>query len=596
MPETVNPDHPFSPVHARQSFLETSVGGEALRRLEDALGAREPFLLVTGAAGTGKTALAHEAIARWGPRVAAAMLTYPALTAGELLEECIRHFGATPPEGASRPKLVASLEAVLAEVSARGCVAMLVVDDAHLLAADLLEELRLIVNVAQRAGHALEVLLLGLPDLEARIDDPAAGALRQRVSVRARLEPLAAGETRRYLRHRVAATGGDGAQVFPRRTCDAVASLACGIPRQINVLAAEALRLARLEGETAVDPRHVAAAAAALGMRVPAGAAQVPVATRERGAGAPATGGRAAEESAKAAPPPVVPAKPVASGAAGASIPVEAPPSAGPASPTRSSVPGQDRQEWVARFVGDRGPVQIGCLAGIEPELEPGPPEPGGGDPETSRTNPRNARHPAGSGRRRRGAPRRRGTRALTTVALVVTVAIAAAVLAPRWREIASRDAGRAAVVTAEVAAPGSATTPVAGARDARPAGEAPPARTPVPSAPAAAAPARPAPAPAPPGADEAAAAAPGRGPFTIEVAASRNLQLALDERNRLEELTGIEGWVVPAPAGGDAPHRVVIGVYGSYERARRAADMLVRTRTLPAAAVAPLPPPDARR
>ena len=188
--------HPFAPAHSRESFYETPALREALDRLTTGMGAREPFLLVTGAPGTGKTMLVHEAIARLGDRVVAAFPTRSAIEAGELIEDLVRRFGAEPPDAASRSKLVACLEQVLAGLASRKQTALVVVDDAHDLTVPQLEELRLLADTALRARASLEVLIAGLPTLDATLADPALAALHQRASVRVRLEPLAASDTR----------------------------------------------------------------------------------------------------------------------------------------------------------------------------------------------------------------------------------------------------------------------------------------------------------------------------------------------------------------------------------------------------------------
>jgi len=202
----VTPD-PFHPICKSPFYFETAGAADTLRRLEDGFGGREPFLLLTGEAGTGKTTFANAAMARWEARVVAAFLAGPVLSGAELLEEIVMRWGGEPPDGASRPKLVGCFERELARIAGAGKIPMVVVDDAQNLSPALLEELRLLVNAAQRVQHPMEVMLIGLPSLEVLFDNPALGALRQRVSVRARIEPLTEAETRRYLRHRAGATG-----------------------------------------------------------------------------------------------------------------------------------------------------------------------------------------------------------------------------------------------------------------------------------------------------------------------------------------------------------------------------------------------------
>src|SRR6185436_19863150 len=83
------------------------------------------------------------------------------------------------------------------------------------------------------------------------------------------------------------------------------------------------------------------------------------------------------------------------------------------------------------------------------------------------------------------------------------------------------------------------------------------------------------------------------KGPFTIDVGGYSELQTAIDERDRMQLLTGFEGWVIPADDG--HRHRVVVGAYRNHARAASAASMLLRSRTLSRAVVVPLPPRDQR-
>ena len=548
-------DSPFAPALSRQSFLQTLAGAEALRRLDDGLGTREPFLVITGDPGTGKSALANEAIARWGSRVMAAYLAFPPLTDTELLEEILRRFGAEPPDGASRGRLIACLDVALAEIAGRGQVAVIVVDDAHHLSPVLLEELRLLVNAAQQSGRRLEVLLVGLPSLDATLDDPALAALRQRISARAKLDPLSAGETRRYIRHRVNAAGDDRLDLFPRKTCAEIAALSRGVPRQINMIAAEALRLARASGRSTVEPDDVRDAMAALSGVLPKGEVEDP-----------------ADASPEIVPTPDIrtpepPAKAVETALRSAEASVERAERAA----TQEHVPParHDSREWVARFVGDQGPVQISSQATARPSWTPEPSRAEEAIPiesgEASPTHTGVAPATLPRSRPRRGA----GLHMATTASLVAIGIITAVVLGLRATGNA-RKASNAAT-TASVASLDEGTTSSRGSKAGSRLARGTPERT-------------------------SESTALPRGPYTLDAGVHLDLQTALDERRRMQELTGIEGWVVPATGPGADEYRVVLGIFRSYARARSAAGMLVRSRTLPKVTVVSLPPPRTRQ
>jgi type II secretory pathway predicted ATPase ExeA len=603
----VNPDSAFAPGCTRESFLETLVVNDALGRLEAGLGAREPFLLVSGEPGTGKTALAHETIARWGERVAVAYLAYPVLTGIELLEEIVLRFGAEQADGANRPRLLARLEGALAGIASRGQVAVIVVDDAHALSPELLEELRLLANAAQQAGHRLEVMLAGLPALEAVLDDPSMHAISQRISVRVKLAPLSIGETRRYIRHRVSAAGGDGAGLFSRATCLDIAALTGGVPRQINLLAAEALRLARGAGEPAVQPEHVQSAAVMLRGAVPARSGDdmdeedaettpaKPPSPRQRAkAPAPAPAAVTPAQSPKSAP--------AVRASAPAPSPAPPPPAQRPASPApaahtpapASETPAriatapdapppppasQDPREWVARFVGDRGPLQIGSQSVGSGSWAARPSESLAAASSDAAQAPRARRSPPPAAPPRSRSRHGRGGRVVAVGLLSATVAIAAVVLIIRAGALArNRTGGSSVVSNPAVAPPRIERVPSLGVPAAKPA-----------AAPPAAAP-RDGGAPAPEAPAEII-----RGPYTLEVGSYPDLQVALDERDRMQALTGIESWVVQPPEGSPEPNRVVVGIYRARRRADATAGMLLRSKTLPEATVIHMPPRSSR-
>jgi len=550
------------------------------------------------------------------------------------------------------------------KISDRSQVPIVVVDDAHLLSRELLDTLRLLVNAAQQAGRSLEVLLVGLPSLEAAIDDPALAALRQRVSVRAKLEPLSAGETRRYIRHRVTLAGGDGSTLFSRKTCAEIATLSRGVPRAINALAGDALRLARAAGRLAVEPEHVRNAVTALSGVLPKAAAgefadddaAPPVAARPapaKVAAPPAAVKPVVAPPVVAAPPPVVAAPPavpapfaaaskpaVAAPAAAAAPPAaaaksviaapptiattSAPPTA-PAAPPRapeksvapavasmpaertpaphapsaepapalaassavpSDTPSQDPHEWVARFIGDKGPLKIGSQAGAdttwEPLLESGsvesaPTEPMEAPANTHAKTPDRRRDRPGHGHRRRTdrpggvvlqwrQPFGRGFR--------VAAAAGFAVLALVFFGLRAVNKGR------NVAATPASVEPAGGEATSATSSHAPEVSR---AAHGQAATRN--------RAESVDGSAPTlKAPYTIEVAARLDLDRAFEERRRIQDLTGIEGWVVPGTQPDAHDYRVVLGIFRSYAKTRSAAEMLVRSRTLPHATVVSLP------
>jgi len=254
-------ENPFASGHQSRFVYPSHEHQEALAHLRYGIENLEPFVLITGEVGTGKTTALFEALIELQTRVSVALITNSALTRGELLEEiCLRFgVGVTPP--ATKPQAMSRLEQHLLALRGRGERAILLLDEAQNFDRELLEEIRLLSNLEASGEKLVQIILVGQPELETKLSLPELRQLRQRIPVHYRLRPLNVEETERYIQHRVSVAGGDAPRVFPSETCAEVHAVTNGIPREINQICAQAMLDAYVEGVPGVSPKHVRSAA-----------------------------------------------------------------------------------------------------------------------------------------------------------------------------------------------------------------------------------------------------------------------------------------------------------------------------------------------
>jgi type II secretory pathway predicted ATPase ExeA len=253
-------ENPFPAGHQLKFVYPSREHMEARAHLRYGIENREPFLLITGEVGTGKTTSLYDALHEWGDRVAVALITNSALSRQEMLEEICLRFGMELQPGISKPAALVMLEKHLIAVRGRGEHAVLMMDEAQNLSMDLLEEIRLLSNLENKGDKLLQIFLVGQPELEAHLARHELRQLRQRITVHYRLNPLSPDETLGYIHHHINVAGGNGAVVFPSETCREIFRLSHGIPREINTLASSALIAAYADGSPSVTLAHLAAA------------------------------------------------------------------------------------------------------------------------------------------------------------------------------------------------------------------------------------------------------------------------------------------------------------------------------------------------
>ncbi len=252
-------ENPFRAGHHPKYVFPSREHQEALAHLRYGIQNREPFVLITGEVGTGKTTAVYDALAEWGSRATVALITNPALTRSELLEEICLRFGVAAAAPLSKPHALVQLERQLSALRARGELAILLLDEAQNLDRELLEEIRLLSNLEVQGEKLLQIFLVAQPELEAKLARPELRQLRQRIGIHYRIQPLGAAETTCYIHHRVAAAGGSADELFTADACAEIFRITNGIPREINLVAGQALLNAFVEDSRSVTAEHVRA-------------------------------------------------------------------------------------------------------------------------------------------------------------------------------------------------------------------------------------------------------------------------------------------------------------------------------------------------
>jgi type II secretory pathway predicted ATPase ExeA len=141
----------------------------------------------------------------------------------------------------SKAVLLDELERVLRERRLRGEIAALVVDEAHCLSNELLEEVRLLGNIETATEKLLPLVLAGQPELGTRLEEPGLRQLKQRVGLRCEIAPFELRETAAYIASRIRMAGGTPSAIFTQEAVTTIHEFSGGIARTVNVICDNAL-------------------------------------------------------------------------------------------------------------------------------------------------------------------------------------------------------------------------------------------------------------------------------------------------------------------------------------------------------------------
>ncbi|MBZ5585637.1 MAG: AAA family ATPase [Acidobacteriia bacterium] len=209
---------------------------EALANLIYGVQSRKGFIVLTGEVGTGKTTML-ECLRDflYAQQIAFASLFNSRLTVEQFFEmlsydldlRCNR---------LSKTEVLLALNSMLLERTSAGRTTVLIVDEAHNLAWDVLEEIRLLGNLENRKGKLLQIILAGQQELDRKLEAPEFRQLKQRIALRCVLRSFLPEETLAYVNSRMARAGLKDQQVISPELMEEIHLRSQGIPRLINAI------------------------------------------------------------------------------------------------------------------------------------------------------------------------------------------------------------------------------------------------------------------------------------------------------------------------------------------------------------------------
>jgi len=242
-------------------FFDGADRGATLEGLMYAILHDEGIVKVSGEIGSGKTMLCRVLMERLPGEVETVFLANPSYSRSEILRAIAEELGQAAPNDPAAPPL-RELQAKLIELYAAGRRVVVMIDEAHAMPDDTLEQVRLLSNLESSRHKLLQIVLFGQPELDESLAKPTMRQLKDRITHSFRTRPLATDEVAKYVSFRMRAAGYKGPEVFSAAAIAAIARASGGLSRRINVLCDKALLAAFAANTHAVTPGEVRTAIA----------------------------------------------------------------------------------------------------------------------------------------------------------------------------------------------------------------------------------------------------------------------------------------------------------------------------------------------
>jgi type II secretory pathway predicted ATPase ExeA len=252
-------EHPFRITPVTVFFFSGANRGEILDALIYSICEVEGIVKVSGEVGSGKTMLCRMLLERLPEHIETIYLANPSLSREEMLYAIADGLGLNT-AGERVGVIMSMIQNKLEEKAREGKRIVVLVDEAHAMPLDTLEELRLLYNLQVGNSKLLQIVLFGQPELNTKLDQPNMRQLKDRIVHHFHMQPLSRNILESYLMFRMRAAGYHGPNIFSPSAVKLIADASNGLMRRVNILADKSLLAAFVEDTYYIKTHHVQAA------------------------------------------------------------------------------------------------------------------------------------------------------------------------------------------------------------------------------------------------------------------------------------------------------------------------------------------------
>jgi type II secretory pathway predicted ATPase ExeA len=252
-------EQPFKITPVTEFFFDGANRKDILDALIYSITEVEGIIKVSGEVGSGKTMLCRMLLEKLPKHIEPIYLANPSLSREEMLYAVADALGLNI-EHERVGLILQNIQNVLEKKAREGKRVVVLVDEAHAMPLDTLEELRLIYNLQVGSFKLIQIVLFGQPELNAKLEQPNMRQLKDRIVHHFNMHPLSRDILESYLMFRMRKAGYHGPNIFSAKAVKLIAEASAGLMRRANVLADKSLLAAFVADTHNIEACHVQAA------------------------------------------------------------------------------------------------------------------------------------------------------------------------------------------------------------------------------------------------------------------------------------------------------------------------------------------------